>query len=95
MDTLEYRVEYEEDSLNIKYHSPVLWHGKTPQEVFRDQYSDRYALTPGAPPPKSTRSGVDYLPIYNVAPHKKENAAVAKEEHSRTYATLVPIPEKR
>lgn len=95
MDTLEYRVEYLDNNFNIVQKPPIVWRNKTPYEVFRAQYSDRYSMTKNDPPPKSTRAGVDYLESYTVAPHRKENDQISQEEGGRTYATLVPLPEKR
>jgi hypothetical protein len=102
MDTLEYRVEIrtDKDGNHTGYgRPPILWRGKSPQDVFREQYqaqSDRsYVLKPIKADRLSTRNDVHYCDQYRVEVHHREGKESRQQEGSFATATLIPLPERK
>lgn len=81
MDTLE---------LNYENHgvAPVLWRNKTPQDIYRERYSE-CVLEKHRSATKSLTKGVQECDAYYVKDRSEKNIMTATNK-----AALIPIPEK-
>lgn len=93
MDTLEFRTEQVEETADgfgkWKIRHPVVWRGKTPQQVHKEQYPDHRFVKREGGVPISMRPGAEYCASYEVAPCEGDKRL------NRVYATLVAVPEKK
>lgn len=54
---------------------PIIWRDKSAKEVHRDEYPE-LKLKQNAPPPISTRVGVDYCRSFSVTPYTGEDDGI-------------------
>jgi len=92
VDTLEFRTEVAEGERGpVTVQPPIIWRGKSPQEVHREQYPDhKMEARSEFNGRRSTRPGVDFCDSFEIVPGKEVNS-----KQQRAYATLVAIPEKK
>lgn len=79
------------DTLELNYEgrpNPVLWRNKTPQDVYRERYSECH-LEKVCTANKSIVKGVQECDAYFVKDKSEKNILLAPIK-----ASLVPIPEK-